>query len=99
MGIPPPWDPTSTWSTLKPTTPFGQLPILNWDGVEICQSMACARFIAREVGLAGNTSMEQGQVDEIVDLIHSWVKLYFAKDDAGLKNFADVALQTALGQL
>merc|ERR1711862_708421 len=52
--ISPPWDPTSTWSTLKPTTPFGQLPILNWDGVEICQSMACARFIAREVGLAGN---------------------------------------------
>merc|ERR1711983_698526 len=84
--IPPPWDPTSTWSTLKPTTPFGQLPILNWDGVEICQSMACARFIAREVGLAGNTSMEQGQVDEIVDviqdLINSWVKLYFAKDEA-----------------
>ena len=65
--------------------------------------MACARFIAREVGLAGNTSMEQGQVDEIVDviqdLINSWVKLYFAKDEAGLKNFADVTLQTALGQL
>merc|ERR1712107_601692 len=97
--IPPPWDPTSTWSTLKPSTPFGQLPILNWDGVEICQSMACARFIAREVGLAGNTSMEQGQVDEIVDVINSWVKLYFAKDEAGLKNFADVTLQTALGQL
>merc|ERR1711983_4010 len=50
--IPPPWDPTSTWSTLKPTTPFGQLPILNWDGVEICQSMASARFIAREGGPA-----------------------------------------------
>merc|ERR1712018_476059 len=101
--IPPPWDPTSTWSTLKPTTPFGQLPILNWDGVEICQSMACARFIAREVGLAGTTSLEQGQVDEIgdviQDLINSWVKLYFAKDEAGLKNFADVTLQTALGQL
>merc|ERR1712117_24207 len=38
--IPPPWDPTSTWASLKPTTPFGQLPVLNWDGVEICQSMA-----------------------------------------------------------
>merc|ERR1711982_283411 len=23
--IPPPWDPTSTWASLKPTTPFGQL--------------------------------------------------------------------------
>merc|ERR1712110_550127 len=27
------------------------------------------------------------------------VKLYFAKDEAGLKNFADVTLQAALGQL
>ena len=98
-----PYPPDVQWTRMKPKTDFGQLPILNWDGVEICQSMACARFIAREVGLAGNTSMEQGQVDEIVDviqdLINSWVKLYFAKDEAGLKNFADVTLQTALGQL
>merc|ERR1711963_23333 len=101
--IAPPWDPTSTWASLKPTTPFGQLPVLNWDGVEICQSMAAARFIAREVGLAGNSSLEQAQVDEVVDviqdLINAWVKLYFAKDEAGLKNFADVTLQAALGQL
>merc|ERR1712048_1373364 len=89
--IAPPWDPTSTWASLKPTTPFGQLPVLNWDGVEICQSMAAARFIAREVGLAGNSSLEQAQVDEVIDviqdLINAWVKLYFAKDE------------TALGQL
>merc|ERR1712066_814856 len=101
--IAPPWDADSTWSTLKPTTPFGQLPVLKWDGVELCQSVACARFIARGVGLAGKTSMEQAQADEIVDviqdLINAWVKLYFAKDEAALKNFADVTLTTALGQL
>merc|ERR1712004_893067 len=57
--IAPPWDPTSTWASLKPTTPFGQLPVLSWDGVEICQSMAAARFIAREV------------VDVIQDLINA----------------------------
>merc|ERR1712013_742805 len=28
--IPPPWDPASTWATVKPTTPFGQLPLLQW---------------------------------------------------------------------
>merc|ERR1712113_536834 len=33
--IAPPWDPTSTWASLKPTTPFGQLPVLNWDGVDL----------------------------------------------------------------
>merc|ERR1712098_285720 len=96
--IAPPWDADSTWSTLKPTTPFGQ-----WDGVELCQSVACARFIARAVALAGKTSMEQAQADEIVDviqdLINAWVKLYFAKDEEGLKKFNEVTLQTALEQL
>merc|ERR1712058_120083 len=62
--IPPPWDPASTWGTLKPSTPFGQLPLLQWGDQVICQSMACARFIAREVGLAGNNNMESAQVDE-----------------------------------
>merc|ERR1712179_200726 len=71
--IAPPWDPTSTWASLKPTTPFGQLPILSWDGVEICQSMAAARFIAREVGLFGNNSLEQAQVDEVVDVIQNLI--------------------------
>merc|ERR1712002_1194339 len=92
--IPPPWEPTSTWASLKPTTPFGQLPILKWDGEVLCQSMACARFIAREVGLAGNTNLESAQIDEIIDviqdLINAGVKLYFAKDEAGLKNHAEV---------
>jgi len=101
--IPPPWDPATNWSTLKPTTPFGVLPILNWDGEEICQSMACARFVAKEVGLAGKTNLEQAQVDEIVDvvqdLINTWIKFYFAKDEAALKNFGEVTLITVLGQL
>merc|ERR1712055_1249875 len=84
----------STWSTVKPTTPFGQLPVLQWGNEVICQSMACARFIAREVGLAGNTSVESAQVDEIIDvvqdLINAEVKLFFTKDKAGLKKHAEV---------
>ena len=101
--IPPPWDPATTWPAMKPNTPFGQLPILNWDGEEICQSMACARFIAREVGLAGNNNMERAMVDEIVDviqdLVNVWIKLYVTREEAGLENFAEVTLQTALGHL
>merc|ERR1712062_530299 len=80
-----------------------QAPGRSSSPMEVCQSMACARFIAREVGLAGNSSLEQAQVDEVVDviqdLINAWVKLYFAKDEAGLKKFGEETLQTALGQL
>ena len=65
--------------------------------------MACARFIAREVGLAGNSNMESAQVDEIIDviqdLINAFVKMYFAKDEAGMKKHGEVTIPTALGQL
>merc|ERR1711887_401245 len=61
--IPPPWDPASTWAAVKPTTPFGQLPLLQW-GDEI--------------------------IDVIQDLINAGVKLFFAKDEAGQKNHAEV---------
>ena len=43
------------------------------------------------------------QVDEIIDviqdLINAGFKLFFAKDEAGMKNHAEVTAPTALGQL
>ena len=91
------------WGAVKPTMPYGQLPVLQWDDQVICQSMACARFIAREVGLAGNTSLESAQVDEVIDviqdLINAEVKLFFTKDKSGLKKHAEVTVLTALKQL
>merc|ERR1712168_55826 len=65
--LPAPWDNMAPWTTLKPNTPWGQVPLLAWDGEVIAQSMACARFLAREYNLAGRTSMEMAQVDEIID--------------------------------
>ena len=41
-------------ASLKPALPYGQLPVLEVDGVTICQSMAIARYLANEFGLAGN---------------------------------------------
>merc|ERR1711953_847501 len=37
-------DPTE-WLKLKPKTPYGSLPLLEWDGTCIAQSMAVARFL------------------------------------------------------
>jgi len=47
--------------------PFGQLPILEVDGVRICQSSAINRFLANKFNLAGKTELEKAQVDMIVD--------------------------------
>merc|ERR1712179_460514 len=74
----------SKWGALKLTMPFGQLPVLQWGNEVICQSMACARFVAREVGQ---------------DLINAEVKQFFTKDKAGLKKHAEVTVPTALMQL
>eukprot|EP00091_Calanus_sinicus_P012815 TRINITY_DN2864_c0_g1_i13.p1 TRINITY_DN2864_c0_g1~~TRINITY_DN2864_c0_g1_i13.p1 ORF type:complete len:165 (-),score=24.05 TRINITY_DN2864_c0_g1_i13:186-680(-) len=56
-----PWDNMAPWAALKPNTPWGQVPLLAWDGEIIAQSMACARFLAREFNLAGRTSMEMAR--------------------------------------
>ena len=55
--------------SLKPSLPFGQLPVLEVDGDTICQSMAIARYLASECGIAGSSSLVKAQVDEVVDVI------------------------------
>jgi len=58
--------PISEWpGEHKATTTFGQLPMLQWDGVELAQSMAIARFVARRAGLAGKTDLEFAQADMV----------------------------------
>ena len=101
--IPPAWDQTTTWPTLKPKTPFGQLPLLTWEGETISQSMACSRFLAKQAGLAGRTYLEQAQADEIVDVVqdlnNKTASLYFAKDEEGMKKFREVTRAAALANL
>lgn len=52
------------WEALKPTTPLGQIPVLEVDGkTQIPQSIAIARFVARELNLAGRNNLEQVRVN------------------------------------
>jgi glutathione S-transferase len=59
---------------MKAETLFGQLPVLEVDGVKLCQSNACARYLARKYKLAGKTELEQAQVDMIVDCFEDSIK-------------------------
>jgi glutathione S-transferase len=72
--------------THKAATPFGQMPVLYWDGEELAQSMAITRFVARKVGMAGKSDMEFCQADMIACHYEDiWTKLpgmKFAKTQA-----------------
>ncbi len=47
--------------------PLGQVPVLEYNGEVLCQSLTIARFLAKEFGLAGKTHLEQAQADMIID--------------------------------
>jgi glutathione S-transferase len=65
-------------AAVKPLAPFGQLPLLEVDGKMLCQSNACARYLARQFKLAGKTDLEQAQADMIVDCLEDALKPIFA---------------------
>merc|ERR1711994_596430 len=71
--------------SLKPSLPFGQLPVLEIEGVTIGQSMASARFLANEYGIAGSSNLVKAQVDEVVDVMNdlqdAMYGTFFEKDE------------------
>jgi glutathione S-transferase P len=55
------------WPKVKPTTRFGQLPVVYDDGFEIAQSNAILRTIAKKHGLYGSNDKEASLIDQIND--------------------------------
>jgi glutathione S-transferase len=55
------------WPKVKPTTRFGQLPIVYDDGFEIAQSNAILRTIAKKHGLYGSNDKEASLIDQCND--------------------------------
>ena len=46
------------WPALKPTMPFGVVPVLEVDGKQLGSSMTIARYLAETYGLAGENAFE-----------------------------------------
>ncbi|CAF0855834.1 unnamed protein product [Brachionus calyciflorus] len=71
------------WISLKPKTPFGQLPVLEIKKgsqvVEISQSQAIARYLANEFGLNGRNNIENALIDmcgaQMADLFNSYANI------------------------
>ncbi|CAH1247078.1 HPGDS [Branchiostoma lanceolatum] len=74
------------WAAFKESTPMGQIPVLEVEGRTMCQSLAIARYVARETGLCGKTSWAEAQVDMFVcgadDLLTKLLNVRFEKDEA-----------------
>jgi len=73
---------------LKPTMPFGSLPVLEADGVQIPQSQAIARFLAKRFGLFGSNDIEAALIDSYMEAfvdLRSGLMGYMREQDAELK--------------
>lgn len=57
----------SEWTRVKLDTPTGELPYLEVGEKQLTQSLTIARYLAREFGLAGDTSWERALVEQVVD--------------------------------
>jgi glutathione S-transferase len=58
--------------------PLGQIPVLEYDGVKIPQSLTIARFLAKQVQLAGKDNFEQAKVDAVVDTANDALAIYLS---------------------
>lgn len=59
-------------SSIISEMPMGQVPVLEIDGIAVHQSIAIARYLAKQVGLAGKTDWENLQIDIVVDTINDF---------------------------
>ncbi|CAF3352954.1 unnamed protein product [Rotaria socialis] len=57
------------WPEHKSEMPLGQMPVLEFDGTKLPQSVSIARFLAKQFQLAGKDNFEQAKVDAVVDTI------------------------------
>ena len=55
------------WPKHKPHMLLSQVPVLEYEGILLAQSMSIARFLARQFNLAGKDNLEQAQVEVVAD--------------------------------
>ncbi|CAF3468739.1 unnamed protein product [Rotaria sp. Silwood1] len=77
---------SSEWPSHKSEMPLGQMPVLEYNGTKLPQSLSIARFLAKQFQLAGRDNFEQAKVDAvadtIADLLSKYVAVRFEPDEA-----------------
>ncbi|CAH1801197.1 unnamed protein product [Owenia fusiformis] len=86
------------WQKIKPTSPFGVMPMLQIDDTLVGETGTIARYIARENGLGGKTSVEQALAESVFDSMgdvkSAFGKAYYEKDDERKAEFFKQATET-----
>jgi glutathione S-transferase len=79
------------WPAIKPTTHFGQLPILYDGELQVAQSNAILRYFARKHGLYGKNDIEAVTIDMLndtqEDLRLGYLKLIYQQYDTEKENY------------
>uniref|UniRef100_A0A1B6CF84 glutathione transferase n=1 Tax=Clastoptera arizonana TaxID=38151 RepID=A0A1B6CF84_9HEMI len=57
------------WLELKPSMPFGKLPVLEIDGKKYSQSTALYRYLGNKGNISGNNDLENLHIDIIADVL------------------------------
>lgn len=71
------------WREMKPSTPFGVLPVLEIDGKQLGGSKVIARYLAEQFGLAGENTFEIANIADAVQALNDeMIKVWFEKDEA-----------------
>ncbi|KAL1139557.1 hypothetical protein AAG570_006540 [Ranatra chinensis] len=60
------------WPSIKPSMPFGKVPVLEIDGVKLHQSTALTRYLGKKAGLGGKNDWEDLQIDIAVETLHDF---------------------------
>jgi len=84
--------PKENWPNVKPSTPFGQVPILEHNGKTSHQSLAIARYLAKQVKLVGKDDLEDLDIDATVDSINDFrakiCKYHYESDETAKEAYA-----------
>ncbi|EZA53007.1 hypothetical protein DMN91_002419 [Ooceraea biroi] len=76
------------WTKMKPTMPFGQLPILEIDGKVYSQTLPICRYLAKQYDLSGKTDLDALEIDAVANALHDLRKqiaLFYRETDEVLK--------------
>ena len=66
------------WAQLKPSTPTGQLPILEVGGKTLYGSRPICRFLGDRFGLGGSNDLENAEIAGFIDFFDDFLKKVFA---------------------